>query len=459
MANGITYAQSTSFTGTTGASAYAFNTFTGNELQQIITEKLSPRVEVLANKSAIFFSRIPSKSTPLNPRGLRIAVEKRANASQIFFAEGGKHSVGDSRDYISMNVFYSRFSQGSRLSLDALQAMEKGQALETLKDRMKQDTLDALRFLNFGAFGDGSNTRGIANSVATLTTGGVAVTMKTPLFSKAIQVGGRDNVYNSSGTIQVGTGQTVSYLTCTAIDIVAGTATFSTNTSTYATAVGDIFVKDGSYGLDVAGLDYLIDETSAGDIFGITRSTGNQFRAVVDRTGGALSVAKLNYVVQQFKHKKGADKWNPSDFVIVMSPAQFGAYLNLGDPTANATNSGVRLADTVKNGRLDLGYNPAGVYFQGIDIVEDDACPNDKIFIVNKQHLMKGEFTPLKAYSLQGDGKTLNKIPGFDSSGVGTYYDQSMYFLVWKGNLFTDDPSAHIKIASLDTVGLATGKI
>lgn len=448
------YAQSTSLTGISGASAYAWNTFSGAELQQIITEKLSPRVEVLANKSSIFFSRIPSKSTPLNPRGLRIAMEKQPNASQIFHAEGGKLSVGDGRQYISMNVFYSRFSQGSRLSLDALVALEKGQALETLKDRMKQDTADALRFLNFGAYGNGEGTRGTVLTAVSTATDLNNVAFAAPYFSRAIQLGGRYDVHDGTSKVK----QNSAVLVCDAIDLVAGTADFTT-TSTLDLAVGDIFVKEGSYGLDLAGLDYIIDETSSGDIFGVPRSTNGTFRAVVDRSGGALSVAKLNFVVQQFKQKKGADKWNPKDFVILMNPADFGAYLNLGDPTVNATNAGVRLTQTVGNKGLDFGYNASGVYFQGIDILEDDACQAGTIYFVNKKHLLKGEFVPLRAKSLLGDGKTMNAIPGFDSSGVGTYYDQGVYFLEFKGNLYTDDPSSMIKVTGLTTTGLATGKV
>lgn len=446
-------AQNSSLTGTSGASAYGFNSFTGEQLTQIITEKLSPRVAELANKSSIFFQRIPSKTTPQNPRGLRVAIAKRTNASQIFYGEGGSLSVGDGREFISMNVFYARFSQGSRLTLDALQAMEKGQALETIKDRMKQDLADALRFLNHQGYGNGEGTVGVAAAVVSNNTT-LAVTFKAPYYSRFIQLGGRYDLHDGTTKAK----QNGAVLTCTAVDVVAGTATFTT-TSAIDVAVDDIFVKEGSYGLSIAGLDYLIDDTSSGDIFGIPRNTGNQFRAVVDRSGGALSVAKLNFVVQQFKNKKGADKWNPRDFVILMHPAQFQAYINLGDPTQNATNSGVRLAQTVGNKGLDLGYSLSGVFFQGIDIVEDDACQPDTIYFVNKKDLQKGQFVPLGAYQLPGSNSNLNAIPAFTSGGVGTFLDQAIYYLNFKGNLFVEDVSSHIAIKGLSIGGLATGKV
>jgi hypothetical protein len=393
----------------------------------------------------------------MSPRGIRTAIEKRQNASQVFHQEGGALSRGDGREYISMNVFYSRFSQGSRLSLDALQAMEKGQALETLKDRVKQDTMDALRFLNFSAFGNGEGVRGVnSGSVASATT--LNVTFKAPGYAKAMQLQGRYDVHDASTKAKKNTSGP---LTLTALDKVAGTGTFVAPAA-LSLNDDDIFVKEGSYGLDIAGLQYLVDDATTGitgDFFGVPRSTDNVFRAVVDRSGGALSVAKLNFVVQQFKFKKGVDAWNPKDYIIVMSPSQFNRYLNLGDPTVNATNSGVRLTQTVSNGKLDLGYNPSGLFFQGIDIVEDDSCPNDEVYFVHKPSIKKGEFIPLRAYSLLGDGQTLNRVPAFDSGGVGTYLDQSILYLSWKGNLYTTNPSGFIRLTGLDTTGLADGRI
>lgn len=451
----LQYAQSTSLTGISGAAAYGYNTFAGNELIQIINEKLSPRVEVLANKSATTFSSIITKETPLNPRGLRVPIEKRGNASQIFHGEGGKLSVGDGREYISANVFYSRFSQASRLTLDALLTMEKGQALETLKDRMRQDVADALRFLSVSVFGNGEGTRAISTGVVGSGTDLNNVALKAPYFSKFIQLGGRYDLHDGTTKAK----QNTAVLICDGVDQVAGTADFTTSVAVDF-AANDILVKEGSYGLDLAGLDYLVDETLSGDFFGIPRSTGTQFRAVVDRSGGALSVAKLNYVIQEYKHKKGADKWNPKEMVIIMSPAEFGAYINLGDPTVNASASGVRLTNTVSNGKLDFGYNASSLTFQGIDIVEDDACPPGTIHIINKTLLQKGVFCPLRAKTqLAGASNGVFPIPGMDSSGVGSYYDQGIYYLEFKGNTFTTDPSAHIKITGLTTTGLALGKV
>lgn len=439
---------------TTVLSAYDFNTFTGQELTQIINEQLAPRVSQLANKSSIFISKVPKlNSTPMNPRGIRQATERRPNASQIMYAEAGALSRGDGREYLSMNVFYSRFSQGGRLSLDALQAMNKGQALETLKSRMQEDTKDSLRFLNFGAFGNGEGTRGVVNG-AVLSASPQTVVFAAPGFAKALQIGGRYDVHDGTTKAKL---NTVPHI-CTAINLIAASATF-TSTAAIAVPDGTLFVKEGSYGLDIAGTGYLIDDSNTGEIFGIARSTDTKFKALVDRSGGGLSVAKMNFLVQQYKHKKGADMWNPRDFVIVMNPSQFGAYLNLGDPTVNATNSGVRLTDTVKNKGLDLAYNQASVFFQGIDIIEDDACPADQVLFIHKASYYKGEFMPLRPYSLVGDGQQLNAIPSFDSSGVGTYLDQTLYLFGWKGNTYTDDPSAHFKLDDLSITSLADGRI
>lgn len=451
---GITGKSAITAGATTISAAYDFNAFTGEELTQIINETLAPRVTQLANKASIFISRVPKmNSTPMNPRGIRIATEKRPNASQIFYAEAGALSKGDGREYLSMNVFYSRFSQGGRLSLDALQAMNKGQALETLKTRMMEDTKDALRFMDFEAFGNGEGTRGVVNG-AVGSSATPSVVFDAPLYAKGLQVGGRYDVHDGTTKAKLNT----TALVCTSVNLVTATATF-TNAAPIAIPDDSLFVKEGSYGLSIAGTGYLIDDSSTGEIFGIARSSDSKFKALVDRSGGSLTVAKMNYLVQQYKHKKGADKWNPRDFVIVTNPAQFGAYLNLGDPTVNATNSGVRLVDTVKNKGLDFGYNHSSVYFQGIEIIEDDNCPPDQILFIHKPSFYKGEFLPLRPYSLVGDGNQLNAIPVFDSSGVGTYLDQALYFLGWKGNTYTDDPSAHFKLDDLSITSLADGRV
>jgi hypothetical protein len=103
-------------------------------------------------------------------------------------------------------------------------------------------------------------------------------------------------------------------------------------------------------------------------------------------------------------------------------------------------------------GLLDYGFK--SFKFAGMTWIEDEDCPPHKIFVILPSLLKIKEFKPLSPV-LQGDNG-FAPVPAFTSAGVGSYSDNAVYTMTWKGNLVTNDPArAGMKIDNLATAGLA----
>lgn len=424
--------------------------FDTTELTKVIREVLDPRVRDLFNRSAILWNLISQgQAKDTNPRGVRIVGLANPNVSQLWFAEGGKYPVGGRRRFVSMTVTYRRYAISSLLTRDTLE--NKADAIiDLMSDDVRDNTKQAAVELNQQSYRDGTAVKGI---VSTSTSGASGtITFNSPFRAKQIFVSGVYNVYAGSahdGFVigdQIGTDITVA----SKVDS-TGVVTFDTVPANLA--AGDIVTWKGSYNRGIHGLDFIVSNATT-DYFGIDRSLYPQYRSIVDSSGGSLSVAKLNKVLFQIKYLKGADSHRKriDSLMILSSPAQANRYINLGDPTAAGTNTAIRRNTSLRD-PLDLGYQT--YTFQGIQWVEDTDAPDDKVWYLNRESIQKFVYKELSIVPLVGTDNGIAPIPGFDSSGVGSYYDSGMYVMTWKGDLASPDPGQNILLSNLDTAGLA----
>lgn len=426
--------------------------FDTTELQKVIREVLDPRVNDLLNRSAIFWNLIgQGKSRATNPRGVKTVSLATPNPSMLWFAEGGKYPAGGRRTFVPMTVTYRRYAIASRLNRDVLEDTAD-KIISVLSDDVRDNTKQGMVEMNQQSYRDGSAVKGIVSASTSGASG--TITFALPFRARQIQVEGRYNVYAGSVHDGYAVGDVIGSVITVASKVEStGVVTFDTVPANLA--AGDIVTWEGSYGRGIHGLDFIVSNATT-DYFGIDRSLYPQFRSIVDSTGGSLSIAKLNKVLFQIKYLKGADshRQRVDNLMMISSPTQANRYVNLGDPTAAGTSTTLRRNTSLRD-PLDLGYQT--YTFQGIQWVEDTDCPDDTLFLINRASIVKYEFKKFGIVSLVGTDNGIAPIPGFDSSGVGSYYDAGMYVMTWKGDLASPDPAQNIKFTNLDTSGLAVG--
>lgn len=426
--------------------------FDTTELTKVIREVLDPRVRDLFNRSAILWNLLTKGTAKeTNPRGVRIVGLASPNVSMLWFAEGGKYPAGGRRTFVSMTVLYRRFAIASRLTRDTLE--NKAEAIiDVLKDDVKDSTKQAMVEMNQQSYRDGTAVKGVLSSAVSGAAG--TITFALPFRARQIFVGGRYNVYAGSvhdgfaiGDVNGGV------ITCTAKNEATGVATFDTVPT--LTAAGDIITWEGSYGRGLHGLDYIVSNATT-DYFGIDRSVNSQYRSIVDSSGGDLSVAKMNKVLFQLKYLKGADSHRQriDSLMILSSPSQANRYINIADPTAAGTSTSLRRGTKLTD-PLDLGYQTYS--FQGIQWVEDTDCPDDTLFFLNRESINKFSFKDLGIVPLVGNESGIAPIPGFDNTGVGSYFDAGLYVMTAKCDFASPDPGQNIKLTNLGTSGVAVG--
>lgn len=426
--------------------------FDTTELTKVIREVLDPRVRDLFNRSAILWNLLTQGSAKeTNPRGVRIVGLASPNVSMLWFAEGGKYPSGGRRTFVSMTVLYRRFAIAGRMTRDTLE--NKAEAIiDVLKDDVKDTTKQAMVEMNQQSYRDGSAVKGIASASSSGANG--TITFALPFRARQIFVGGRYNVYAGSVHDGFAIGDVIgTVITAASKNEATGVVTFDTVPANMA--AGDIVTWEGSYGRGIHGLDYIVSNATT-DYFGIDRSVLSQYRSIVDSTGGDLSVAKLNKVLFQIKYLKGAEghKKRIDELMILSSPSQANRYVNIADPTAAGTSTTLR-RQTKLTDPLDLGYQT--YTFQGIQWVEDTDCPDDTLFMLNRPSINKFSFKDLSIVPLVGNESGIAPIPGFDSSGVGSYYDAGMYVMTAKCDFASADPAQNIKLSNLGTSGVAVG--
>ena len=427
--------------------------FDATEFTKVIVEVLDPRVKDLLNRSAIAWNLFgQGKAKETNPRGVRMVGLAKPNVSMLWFAEGGRYPAGGRRTFVSMTVLYRRYAIASRMTRDTLE--NRAEALiDVVKDDVKDSTKQAMVEMNQQAYRDGTAVKGVVSASTSGANG--TITFALPFRARQIFPDGNYNVYAGSVHDGFAIGDLIGSGVMVAASKVESTGVVTFDTVPANVVAGDIVTWEGSYGRGIHGLDYIVSNATT-DYFGLDRSLFPQYRAIVDSTGGALSVAKLNKVLFQLKYLKGADahKKRIGSFLIVSSPSQANRYVNLGDPTSAGTTTSLRRSTGLAS-PLDLGYNTYG--FQGIDWIEDTDCPDDQLYFLNRDSINKFVYKELGIVPLVGTESGIAPIPGFDAAGNGSYYDSGIYVMTAKLDLASSDPAQSIKFTNLDTTGVAVG--
>lgn len=468
------------------------------ELAVVLKEVIDPEIIDQVERTPTLYKLIPKGGQSMNARGgsdiskdgIYMYAKVEPNPSIAWFGEGGKYPTGAASKRVKFSAGFSRVAITSRLTRDVLEGADKSAIINVVTEEITDDTKSILKEISQQLYGDGSGKKAtVAASGHTLASGILAVTP----YTTGLLVRGKYDIISGNatdrdagvegdqtiavgslvGTYEVGS-KTNSTVTLGSFAKNADTQAFGAFTAANLSDVngatagapdvlsGDMLVLSGSYGKCITGLDYHINSGTGAyqGLPGAGRADYPTFRAYTyDMNNAGLTVASLYRVIFQARYARRNDILD-GDYVILSAPTQTHAYALLGDvSSALYTYTGATPAERERtglnampnNGTLDYGFR--NFKFAGITWIEDIDCPPDTLYVINFNKFKIHEF---KSLSKVFEGNGFMPVPGFTDGGAGSYTDNVLYTMTWKGQLVTKDPQmAGIKMTELKTSGLA----
>jgi hypothetical protein len=435
------------------------------ELAVISKEVIEPSVADLVEREPVLYNKIP-KGGEINSRGVFLYAKVEPNPSIGWFAEGGAYATGNNGKRVKMNATLSRVNITSKLTRDALEGADKEAIVNAITEEVGDSTKSILREISQQLYGDGSGVKGIVASVS-----GTDVTFRAGVSdlspdnvnyanSFGTQQLLKQGIYNfiggsvRGGVAAIGqvldTGGTTDF---TLSSITSGTiGAFAAVPTDDAMADGDMIVSSGSYNQAIKGLDYHID-SGTGTYQNVSRSTYPALRCyVLNAANGALTVAMLYKIIFNARYAR-RNNLTTGNYIILSAPTQVQAYALLGNVSTAGVSGNTTLDAMPDGGKLDFGWKTFA--FAGLTWMEDIDCPPHKIFLIDLSQFKIHEYKPL---SKVFEGSGFAPVPNFTSAGVGSYSDNVLYTLTWKGQLVSKDPQmAGAKINNATATGLANG--
>jgi hypothetical protein len=403
----------------------------------------NPRISKQFNTAAVLWNRYADgKGIPISNRGMEIPTHVAPNAAFDWFSDGGTLPTGGSEALTSALVGFFSFVEAVQLTGAALDAAGNDSTTyaRALAFNIKMATINAIKYLNIYSFLDGTGF------LATL---GTAVLTSTTVNSTLVATGSIEGthwlrpgmqvaVHNGTTATVRGTGTIIS-LTNPIEDATGTSFVIGPTNVAFNTASGDGITITASVGASdsfqnvIAGLKLIIDNGTVSTFFqNINRSTQPQYNAGVIALSGTPALARdhLRRILANVQILQG--RVSPSlEFMSHVS--QLHAYMDMGWTLKRFNDA---------NKKLDLGYT--AVEWEGFPWIVDTDCPKDHIFAVDRDLMFK-----VTARELSFDDRTgsiLNRIP---SATAGQYNDAFVAFLLFRGNLGTYIPNAHVKLNGL----------
>jgi len=209
--------------------------------------------------------------------------------------------------------------------------------------------------------------------------------------------------------------------------------------ATVALVSGDGIVVTGTAGAAdslnnvISGLQVIVDNGTITSTFqNINRATNNQYNAGVITLNGSPALARdhLRRMLATVQILQG--RVSPS-LEFLSHPSQLHAYMDMGWTLKRFNDA---------NKKLDLGYT--AVEWEGFPWIIDTDCPKDHIFAVDRDVMFK-----VVARELSFDDRTGSILRQVPAATAGQYSDAFVAFLIFRGNLGTYVPNAHVKLNGL----------
>lgn len=419
----------------------AFNLSAAQPLMKIY---FNPRISKQFNTAAVLWNRYADgKGIPISNRGMEIPTHLSPNANFDWFSDGGTLPTGSGESLTSALVGFFSFVEAVQLTGAALDSAGADAVTyaRALSFNVKMATINAIKYLNIYAFGDGTGILGLVGaSVTPSTTANTTVNI-----SGSIEAG---HYLRPGMTVAFQTG-TTSVVKCTAtiismsnaIEDASGTQTMVIGPASSATALanGDgitvtaTSAASDSYSNVISGLKLIVDNGTIATTFqNINRSSIPQYNAGVIALTGSPALARdyLRRMLATVQILQG--KVSPG-LEFISHPSQLHAYMDMGWTLKRFNDA---------NKKLDLGFT--AVEWEGFPWIIDTDCFKDHIFAIDRDVMFK-----VTARELSFDDRTGSILRQVPSSTAGQYADAFVSFLIFRGNLGTYVPNAHVKLNGL----------
>lgn len=411
--------------------------------QPLMKIYFNPRISKQFNTAAVLWNRYADgKGIPISNRGMEIPTHLQPNANFDWYSDGGTLPTGGSESLASALVGFFSFVEAVQLTGAALDAAGNDATTyaRALAFNIKMATINAIKYLNIYAFLDGTGILAKVGATPTLSTtvnttvnvtGSIeAAHYLRPGMTIAFQTGSTSTVKATATIVSID--QPIEVATGT--NIVVGPAS-----SAAVLAVGDgITVTATSAASDsfsnvISGLQLIVDNGTVTSTFqNINRSTNNQYNAGVIALSGSPALARdhLRRMLATVQILQG--RVSPS-LEFVSHPSQLHAYMDMGWTLKRFNDA---------NKKLDLGFT--SVEWEGFPWLVDTDCPKDHIFALDRDVMFK-----VIARELSFDDRTGSILRQVPSSTAGQYTDAFVAYLIFRGNLGTYCPNAHVKLNGL----------
>jgi hypothetical protein len=399
----------------------------------------NPRISKQFNSAAVLWNRYADgKGIPISNRGMEIPTHLNPNANFDWFSDGGTLPTGGSEGLASALVSFFSFVEAVQLTGAALDAAGNDAVTyaRALAFNIKMATINAIKYLNIYAFLDGTG------SLATL---GTAVLTSTTVNSTLVASGSIEGTHwlRPGMTVAIHNGNSATVRGTGTIVSLAGAIEDATQTNfvigptnvAFTTANGDIVTvtatvgASDSYNNVISGLKYIMDNGTITPVFqNINRSTNPQYNAGYISLAGSPALARdhLRRLLATVQILQG--RVSPS-LELISHPSQLHAYMDMGWTLKRFNDA---------NKKLDLGYT--AVEWEGFPWIIDTDCPKDHIFGADRDVLFK-----VVARELSFDDRTGSILRQVPSSTAGQYTDAFVAYLIFRGNLGTYVPNAHVR--------------
>ena len=324
-----------------------------------------------------FYAAIEKHSAEVFGKEVKVAVVKGNNTRVIAGDEDGALPAAGSNRYVNLTSTLKNIYGTIEISDKALRASgNSGGAFVNLLNAEMEGLISSAK-VNFSRmlYGDGNGYIGTITK-----TSGTTLTV-SPIGR--VYEGMTVDLRSTTGIMTGGDGLTVS-----SVDYGAGTVTLS------ATVEGTLTGKDlyvhGAYGKEITGFKAIF---GTGDIYGLTRSSEsilNPVRFTMTSLTEAGIMENINYMEAFCNNRPN---------MILCS------YKTKSDIGALLGESKMQLSTTVLNG----GYS--AILFDGIPVVADRYCPDDKIYLVNTDDFVLAQLCDW-SWLEDEDGKILKQVPG-----------------------------------------------
>lgn len=419
----------------------AFNLTAAMPLMKIY---FNPRISKQFNTASVLWNRYADgKGIPISNRGMEIPTHLGPNAAFNWFSDGGTLVSGSGENLASALVGFFSYQVSVQLTGAALDAAGSDAVTyaRALAFNVKMTTIDAIKYLNIYAFGDGS---GILAQV------GGSVTLSTTVNSTVNVSGSIEGAhYLRPGMMVAFQTGTTSVVKATAtiismsnpIEDAQGTQTIVVGPASSAASLvsGDGITVTGtsaasdSFSNVLSGIRLIVDNGTVASTFqNINRASVPQYNAGVIALSGSPALARDHLrrmlATVQILQGRVAD-----GLEFISHPSQLHAYMDMGWTLKRFNDA---------NKKLDLGYT--AVEWEGFPWIIDTDCPKDHIFAIDRDLMFK-----VVARELSFDDRTGSILRQVPSSTAGQYTDAFVAFLIFRGNLGTYVPNAHVKLNGL----------